>query len=99
MLGLIRNYIEKFDIRKYPHEYPDNMLNYDRDASDYYYGHLGRYFDIHKGYFSFYDLTVYIIVGTFLAVFIYTVFVQIEEKEKGYMFIILSIIGACAVLY
>ena len=64
------------------------MLNYERDDSDYYYGHLARYFDINKGYFSFYDLTVYIIVGTFLAVFIYTVFIQIQEKEKGYMFIL-----------
>tara|TARA_B100000123_G_C25712926_1_gene420804 strand:+ start:836 stop:1135 length:300 start_codon:yes stop_codon:yes gene_type:complete len=99
MLGILRNYIERFDLRKFPHEYPDEMLNYKRDPSDYYYGHLNKYFDVHKGYFSFYDLTVYIIVGTFLAAFVYTVFIQIKEKEKGYMIIVLTIICICALLY
>ncbi len=99
MLGVLRKVIEKFDLRKYPHEYPRNMLNYDKDPSDYYYGHLNKYFDISKGYFSFYDLTVYIIVGTFLLAFVYTIFIEIKYKDKAYMFCLLALVGICAVLY
>ena len=73
MLGLLRAFIEKFDSVKYPHEYPDDMRQnipgttpYPYDQHMQKHDHLARYFDISKGYTSFYDVCVFIIVGVFM---------------------------------
>ena len=108
MLGLIRKTIEKFDLNKYPHKYPKEMTTliseddikgdkYKRELKES--GHLKRYYDINKGYFTLYDLAVYIIVGTFMLAFLYLICKEIQQKEKAYMFICLTIIGICALLY
>jgi len=95
MLGLIRKTIERFDLNKYPHTYPAGMTQ----TIDPETGHLNRYLDINKGYFTLYDLAVYIIVGTFMLAFIYLVCKEIQQKEKAYMFICVTIIGICALLF
>ena len=94
MLGLIRKTIERFDLNKYPHTYPADMYGTDPET-----GHLNRYLDINKGYFTLYDLAVYIIVGTFMLAFIYLVCKEIKEQEKAYMFVCVTIIGICALLF
>ena len=94
MLGLIRKTIERFDLNKYPHTYPAGMTGTDPET-----GHLNRYLDINKGYFTLYDLAVYIIVVTFMLAFIYLVCKEIEQQEKAYMFVCVTIIGICALLF
>ena len=108
MLGLLRKVIEKYDSYKYPHEYPDDMTSMvtnDQAASSPHkrhvkkHGHLNRYFDVSKGYFTLYDFAVYVIVGVFMIMVIREVFLQFKEKDKAYMFICLIVIGICALLY
>ena len=98
MLGLIRRVKEHFDLNRYPHEYPKNMVGF-KESPVYKPQHLNKYFDVSKGYFTLYDLAVYIIVGVFMLAFYYIVVGEIEEKEKGYMFICVSFIGISILLY
>lgn len=95
MLGLLRRNIERFDLNKYPHEYPKDMELKIIDE----HGHLNKYFDINKGYFTLYDLAVYIIVGTFMIVFLKEIIGKMDSNESAYMFVCVVIIGICALLY
>lgn len=104
MLGLLRALIERFDSVKYPHEYPDDMTQsitgntpYDQHMQNH--DHLARYFDISKGYTSFYDVCVFIIVGVFMLMVIREITLQFEEKHKVYMYMCVLLIGICAILY
>lgn len=111
MLGLLQSIIEKFDANKYPHEYPDEMrtrfIRTDLDhpkrgAQDQYaanHDHIRRYLDINKGYFTLYDLAVYIIVFVFMFMFCREIVLNTEDQSSAYMYICLVILGICAVLY
>lgn len=113
MLGLLRNVIENFDLRRFPHQYPkehrtrytyDDLKNDRKNAGKYLlsaeHGHLKKYFDYHRGYTSLYDIGVYIIVFVFMCVLIREVFIFFgEERNKSYMMSCLIVLGICAVLY
>ena len=113
MLGLLRNVIENFDLRRFPHKYPqehgtrytyDDLKNDPKNAGKYRlsaeHGHLKKYFDFHRGYTSFYDVGVYIIVFVFMCVLLREVFIYFgEERNKSYMVACLIVLGICAVLY
>jgi hypothetical protein len=108
MFGLLRKVIEKYDSYKYPHEYPDEMsrtITYEQAASSKQkrhmkkHGHINKYFDVNKGYFTLYDFAVYVIIGVFMIMVIREVNLQFKEKHKAYMFICLIVVGICALLY
>ena len=81
MLGYLRGVKEKFNIYKYPHKYKDPT----------------KIFDARKEKYHFYDLCVFIIIGTFLLVFAYNIIY--EAGEKGYMALCFAILGICTLMY
>ena len=73
-----------------------------RGAQDQYaanHDHIRRYLDINKGYFTLYDLAVYIIVFVFMFMFCREIVLNTEDQSSAYMYICLVILGICAVLY
>lgn len=113
MLGLLRGYIENFDLQRFPHEYPENhrihytekemnpKLNYgEQNLHANKHGHLKKYTDFHRGYTTIYDIGVYIIVAVFMGILIREVFLVFkDERSKSYMMLCLIVLGICAVLY
>ena len=112
MLGLLRPYIESFDLRRYPHEFPPeanpHFQHYDIHESKYRgqyqhiqkHGHLKNYLTKGKGYTTLYDIGVYIILVVFLGAVVREVFIMFpDEKNKSYMMMCLIIIICAAVLY
>lgn len=114
MLGCLRRIVENFDLNRFPHEYPkSNLPNFtDEETTEGKnkfskqnafikdHGHMKKYMDFHRNYWSIYDVGVYIIVGVFMLVFLREAFIYFgDEKNKSYMFVCLVLIGICAVLY
>ena len=114
MIGLLRGYIENFDLQRFPHEYPAHHRTYythdevnpathkygsqNKHAWDH--GHIKKYMDFHRGYTTIYDIGVYIIVAVFMGVLIREVFLVFnDERNKAYMVVCLIVLGICAVLY
>ena len=112
MLGLLRPYIEGFDLRRYPHEFPPEAnpfyRTYDIQESKYRgqyahanrHGHIKNYLTGGKGYTTLYDIGVYIILVVFLGAVVRETFVMFpDEKNKSYMCMCLIIIICAAVLF
>ena len=112
MLGLLRPYIENFNLNRYPHEFPPeaNPLFTAADKQNIKYGgqathiedhgHIKNYMTKGKGYTTIYDVGVYIILIVFLGMVCREVLIMFpDEKNKSYMFICLIIIICGAVLY
>ena len=112
MLGLLRPYIENFNLNRYPHEFPPEanplFTEDDLNTSDYSYqnshmdthGHIKNYMTKGKGYTTLYDVGVYIILIVFLGLVCREVLIMFpDEKNKTYMFLCIIIIICSAVLY
>ena len=112
MLGLLRPYIENFNLNRYPHEFPPeaNPLFTDADKQNEKYGsqafhiedhdHIKNYMTKGKGYTTLYDIGVYIILIVFLGMVCREVLIMFpNEKNKTYMFLCIIIIICSSVLY
>lgn len=114
MLGLLRGYIENFDLRRFPHEYPSSHRTFytademnqskhpygGQNAHIWNHGHIKKYMDFHRGYTTIYDIGVYIIVFVFMSVLVREIFLMYDdERNKAYMIVCILVIGICAVLY
>ena len=114
MLGLLRGYIENFDLRRFPHEYPSSHRTFytademnqskhpygAQNAHIWNHGHIKKYMDFHRGYTTIYDIGVYIIVFVFMSVLVREIFLMYDdERNKAYMIVCILVIGICAVLY
>ena len=113
MLGWLRPYVESFDLNRYPHEFPkstnplftDEDLNPENQYSGQSkfiqnHGHIKNYLTQGKGYTTFYDISVYIILVVFLGVVVRELCIMfVDENNKSYMAICLLIIVCSAVMY